>query len=500
MVESHPIESAAHARRPLATVVLLASLAVLPLVGCDQEAAQRSEADRRFRAAVETMRVAEIGFVPTKRSEGIPTAEELDRYTSQIRAGQMDPEDSRLQVYRQDSLAKARTELEPVIQSGTPSQSRAARRLLADIYESSSRFKAREALTRWSAISNRSATMLSYMIALGQTLARAEGYKTDDAPLFLKLQDDQQVTNRSIDKLKRDADAVDQEIARRKAKFEEFDKQVDDLRAQARKLKDDAFVKEGTHRWDLYDQASALDRRASELSAKAQQEGVHLEVAQSERKLVSEQMDFARRFLKSLETQIEETAARQSEIQSRRVKADEARKIAEQLLVDELSEVIRQYTAGVEVTMKEAIEDADKAIDVLQQAAQSASGAEKRAIELELLGKQSSKADILTSHAMAIAGIGTKVQVVARRADGKIGPALMKDRAEFVNTLFNQLASEQQQVIVVARNSIGDGLALAKSLGDGAAEDDAIARRAAEFTSRLEKYNTRLEELKLSST
>lgn len=477
-------------------ILLICSVvSVVWLTGCDQQARQEARARRQLHEALEWVEKAEVGYVPAGEDQVLPPEAPpgQDPAGTQPAVGDALGR-ADLQEYRQDELQEALAKLQPVIQSGSPHQSRRALAVAADIHASAARRIRRAAATDWTGLSNRSAVLVSYTVAVGRARSRLQSLETDDAALYLKLQDDQRTWRGNLEELKKTAAGLDSQIARRQAAIEQLNTQVEQARAKARELKDQAFPLEGDRRWDLYDQAAEFDRTAFTTSSKAQREAIQIEVLQSERAIETEKIEFAQSFIQSLEQQIQDLASRQAEIQQQRRKAEEELKAIEQKLVDAVTEWIKAYTTDVSAPLQQAAAEMEKGIDLLIEAVKGARGEEKRALESDLLAKYLDKINILQTHVVAASDMGGKIRIIVQRAE-----SIMPDRTEFFRGMLQQLASEQVQVINDAKKTIADAIALAGSLGQGAAADDPITVAATQQREQLDRYNTRIEEARLSA-
>jgi|GEM_PF-4444554 len=477
----------------LVVVVTLLSL----LVACDQRAQQRAAADKQFEQALRALDAANLGFVPTEREEHTLSDDSLSSYAGSIGSGDMEAEQADVEVYRQAKLEEAVAALEPIIQNGLPRQQRDARRLTADIYASRARFIEREAMTNWAALSNRSTVLVSYMIAAARAQARVRSYDVDDQLLRLRLEDDKSKARDQLDSYNRQAKTLELEVSQLKSQIKKLRDEAQKHRDKQQKLKNEAFPLEGDQRWETYNRAAEEETKAHALESKAQQLSFDLDIAASRLDILNKQIQFTQKFLKSVDRELENTLLRNEEIKSARGEAGEEQQLREENFIEEMGSIVKAYNEAVQTKFAEAVEVADKAIEQLEQAAQSASGQEKREIEFEKCAKLLNKLEIYVSHAMTSNDIGGKLATISQRASADEETAVMGTRSTFISTTAKQFSDDQILVLSDAKSVVGDSIALANSLIQGAADDDSLAGDVNRQRAIIERYNDRLDKLNL---
>lgn len=452
------------------------AVVLLGLGGCDNQAAERARSGEAYRAAVAVIAASDQGYVPTG-SDNQPMA-------------------SSLELYRQGRLAEAIAGLQEVAQSGTPQQRQSARQLLADIHASAARHDLRQAMSAWADLANRSANLVSDLVAIDRANTRVDSFQVDDSELLRKLEDNQTETRRRVGELNVNRQQLDGRIIDIEGKIAEQQKRGDEAQAQARKLRDEAFLASGDVQFDLYDQASQQERRSARASAEAQKLGVKLDIYQSERVILTRQIESAEKFLASMQQQVQEIGQRQGQIRESRqaAEADKVRHI--QRLDEQITAMAKDFESSVEATFLRAESNMEQALQVMEAAVRDASGSDARAVELERLGKLLTKVHILSSHILAVGDLASTLSVIAVRAGGGEHP-LMPEKAVAYQTGVDRLVARQEALITQSSEAIVLGRELVEKLVQGAAETDPIADTAHKHAGELDGYRTRINSLRM---
>jgi len=446
------------------------------MVGCaDQQAAQHASAKAKFDQALAALDQAGQGYVPVSGDQPVqPT----------------------LDGFRRAKLNEAAAFLDDVVKLGSPLQQQGARLLLADIHASAAREARRDGMDAWADMANRSAALINTIVAIQRSAGRAESLRVDDSLLLRNLESERDNTSRLLGEYKHTLTDLDKRIVDLQGNIERLDQKRQEFVAQAQSLRDQAFAASGTERYDLYNQAAEVTRKAEQTGAEADKLKVNLDIYQSERLILQRQILAADRFLESVTAQIADTQQRTGEMHAAADESEQRRDDLMQSLRENVDALAAEYDANVETKLDEATDAIVLAVAVGQEAV-DAGGEGVRAAKLELLGKITTRVHILTSHILAKGDLGQTLAVLADRAGGGDHP-LMPEQAESFQKSVARLAEEQRALIADAFDAISQGQEVASELIQGAAETDPGAAIARAQQSQLDSYRQRIARIRMT--
>jgi hypothetical protein len=446
------------------------------MVGCaDRQAAQHASAAAKLELALDAIDQAGQGYVPV--SGGQSTHDTLE-------------------AFRRAKLNEAATLLDEVIKLGSPLQQQGARLLLADIHASTAREARRDGMNAWADMANRSAALISTVVAIQRSATRGESLRVDDSLLLRNLQSERDDTGRLLGEYKDTLTKLDKNIKDLQANIERLNQQRQTFVAEAQALRDQAFAASGSQRYDLYNKAAEVTRKAEQTGAEADKLKVNLDIYQSERVILLRQIQAAERFLESVTAQIADTQQRTGQMHAAADDSEQRRDDLIKSLGADVVALAAEYDAQVETRLDEATEAMNQAVAV-SQAAVDAGGEGSRAARLELLGKITTRVHILTSHILAKGDFGQTLTVIADRAGGGDHP-LMPQQAESFNSSVARIADEQRALIAEAFDAISQGQEVAMALIEGASETDPGAAIARAQQSQLDSYRQRIARIRMT--
>lgn len=422
---------------------LSVALCVALLAGCsDKQAAEQSKNHRQFLAAVGGYEKAQQGFVP--KGEEATGAD-----------GKPSPE---LAPYRSKTLLQAAKGLEATLTSASEADKLQARRLIADAYATAAEQSAREAMADWVDVSRRSASLVSQVLLADRADARAKAFDIDETPLIEKLKEQQKLAAQEADEFQKTA----QTLAGRGKKLEqviakargEADSAVD----QVSKLRTEAFVKRGAGQDALLARAVRLEGDAAGARAVVQSQGAELDVVRSELAVVNQQIALRQANIKSLQDQIAGVEQRQRKNHDERDGAVTQKERAVAELKEALEKIGADYATLVEAKMVTAQAHADKAIAALGEAAKKASGADKKAVQLDLLSKHAVRAAVNAQNLFAASGYSKTIDVLANQIK-----RLMPSVTTFADAQ-TKMAEAVAKASTLAREAVNQGVGLATEL------------------------------------
>jgi hypothetical protein len=441
------------------------------LAGCGEAGSQQAAGEKNLLAAIERIDQAHQGFVPASMStDGVPME---------------------LQTYRQDTLNDALAQLEKVIQSGTPQQQAAARRLFAEISASASRHLARQALAEYANLAARSTAMLSYLAAADRAAARAALFVSDDAAVTAELESarqtqlgQQQELQQRIEQLQSQRDQHEQQLAQSR-------QQADQAVAAASDFRQQAFVATGDEQYDLYDKAAEQDRVASSASAEAEKHRMALDVLDSQLVVLDRQQQLVRELLTDLEQEANEAAEQMQLAKQSAAAAEDDRKEAAQALAQEFEQVMAVYEQAVDGQFDQAAQRIAQAVQAVENVA-SQSAAERQAVQSDLLAALNEQTHTLTQHAIVAAGMAHTVGALAAGSE-----RLGLPTAPMLTQALDQLKTKQDALIEQARAAVTAGQELTTALLDEVSEDSPMATFAQAQAKQLQTYAGQLQQVDL---
>lgn len=352
----------------------------LMLASCDEQASQQFAAGRNLDKAVRLMEQAHLGFVPGEEDKQV--------------ARDVEP-------YRQATLDKAIEPLEDVIHRGTTAQAMQAVVLRSDI------------------ASSHAMHLTSQAVGANNELLR------DTTTLFKTTSD--LVTNRAaLQRLDRDLGQVatryssaradrEDEIVELSQQQEQMEGKLEDLgersrraRNTARRLmqraaeaREQAFMAEGSKRYELRDAAAERRRNAAAQTAKAEELEVRAGVLESRLAPVNRRIDALTRASETLRERAQVTDQQQGDLKSRQ---ENTRRTINELIEEVRADATglqSRFERNVSTPLSDAADALAAAIDTLDKVSQreGITDQQEARLRLTLFARRLDLAHVLSQHA-----------------------------------------------------------------------------------------------------
>lgn len=450
---------------PVRSIVCLTALTlVIGVLGaCDQQAAEVREVQAQLDKAMSTIDRAQRGFADPDATNP-----------------------KRVESYRQQTLAQAVTPLEAVIASPGAAQAQinSARSLLADIYAASARDRLRRAKGQFGGIQNRAAAMSTYVLAASSAVNRQSIYQHAGDKETSPLSSAEAQANQSVQSLK-NQQLQDLQTQRSKLAAERDAKMATarSNQQQSAELRLKAANLTGKAHYDTLEKALELERKALSAGFDADQLQAQIDTLDQEIALTELKISLTEHEAKRL---AERTAA----VEDGQSKLDAGQSDASAEKSDALSQLDKSFKAlqavyvkTVDEPMTAAVADADKARQLIEEVASSATRSVGNTIETELLAKRLDEVNVLTQYIVMLSGWSNTLKVLADEA-AKISAPQAQDLAQVakassdkqaklaelatnalaaadelaakVHSSSEQLAAKQQEIIASYRKQLGE--------------------------------------------
>lgn len=450
----------------------LSALCVIVLCqfGCDQQASQQAEAQRHLDAALDKLRQANSGYVPSSPdSQG---------------------EAIGLQVYRQQTMDSAFEDLNKVLALNAPQQKLVALRISAQIDISAARHAAHEAAGENAVLAGRSTLLLGYLTALEGSSARAASLEPHTASTTLaKLQEEIDRQNARRTELEDEAADLGNRLQEVTAGIQRFKAKADEGYAKAQALQEEAFVAQGERMYDLQDEASKRERRAAIESAAAEREQVIASDLSRRLKLAQGQLALIDQLVTGLTDQMKQTRASAARLTDESAASAESSEQAAKTMAEEYKQIVAVHEQAVQSRMTEAGEKVDKAVAELEQAIGLArESSDREALRVQLLAAYVDQAHIATTHAIYLNDLAHTTSMLAQSAQ-RLTP---RDAGVYTDPL-QKLTQAQAGLNERAAKAIEAGVALASELAPegSTAQDGQIVAIVLQQQARLKDYDDR---------
>ena len=374
-------------------------LSLLVLVACNRQAAQQAAADRHWNTATALTEQAHQGFVPASDRKG--TDEGLE-----------------FQSWRQAKLSEALAELEQVVASGSDAQSTEAHKLMAKLHTSAAGFMAQQASTESASLAADSTELVSFVRAADRAIARLRLFET--APIS-EISDLEDAIKEQADELKLLHPARDGFEAQRRTQQEKVDalkQQAHAHMAETRELQDQAFVADGPMKYELSDQAAEAKRLADQTHAQAAKHEVNRDGLDRALTVVRSRIVMINEYIVELNKSIKHAQEQQNQNQKSEAEAQQVLDEAVQGLTYKFERIKNEFVSEVDQKLDQAGQRIDQAIKSIEHAAKvakrSGDRAQSRAVAEDQLSARLSKANIKTTHVLAMDSYKHLVEVPAR--------------------------------------------------------------------------------------
>ncbi|MCC7192536.1 MAG: hypothetical protein IT444_07105 [Phycisphaeraceae bacterium] len=433
----------------LAPLALVTATFTLPLIGCsDQDAVRRAEDRKKFDAALAKLQMADMGFVPQASIAQTPN----------------------YQDYRQGKLDEAAVDLTKITDDPTasPSDRDIACRLLADTYTSKARYFTRHAIANWSKLANDSSKLLAMLTSVDRANSRAGELSGDNiAPLLASLEKDKSENDRTLQDFDKSAAELGPQVDKLKDQIAKLQAASDQSLAKSRELYDQGFTAKGDEQFKLYEASANAQRESTAAEAKRRTLAVQLELVSAELAIANKQRDMRTKTGQAYSEQIQAAENRQSGVRKLQDDAISQQKQTIEDLEKELGKIEESYVRDVESKFGAAAEQVKQAIALIDPVAKAASGTEQKQLQLDLLSKYTTLANIQAQHAVAASGYANVIEILASQSE-----RLMPGRAT-IGTVKERITKQRDEVFDEAINAISGGSGLAAQLmpADAAADD-----------------------------
>ncbi len=432
------------------TLLILSALllAAFSLTACDQQSSQNpSSAQAKLDNALSLFGVAERGFVDAARGDALPVD---------------------IQAFRQDQLAKAATDLQAVISSGSPEQKAIASKLLASIKQSAARYATRDALAEFAAISARSPVLIASLQAAERASTELAASDVDYDAQLAQLAADANTLAQQQTQLQQQADALVQQQTQAQAQQKAEQQKASAALAQAETQRQAAFVAENVNqKMTQQDAADVSQRSSAQASAEAEKQQVQIDMLQRRLDVVNTQLATVASQIANLKQQADQTRQMQTDAAAKLAQLQKTRDDQAAALKDEFDKLVAVYQTSVSQPLTQAAAEAAEATKLLA----SAGGQ-------DLLAARVDEAHINSQHAIVTATCAGTVGMLANVSQA----ANLAQAAEY-KAAYDQLKTEYDQAAAAADEAIKAGLEMAGSVnGDAAA---AMAQRLQQYQKAL---------------
>jgi len=404
--------------------------------------------------------------------------------------------------YRLSRLEEAAERLERIIENGSPSQQRAARRLLSDIATAQGRERTREAFDRWAEVQVKSATVLSHLLALQKAHHREASFDDDTSELIEGFRDAQQDQQRRLESRRKELAALESRLADLDQEIEDFEARQSQALERSNALFQAALEEEGDGRYDKEIESIQARRAADAAAAEVEKRSVRREVLLSEKRVLERQIELAGEAIEELESNMEEARKRAQVRRESREKAGEEVAEAADRLLESYQAIYQSFNQQVHEPVASEVVGRDpgaegqspealmaRAIHVLGPAVEKSRGEEAASFRLERVFKHVGRVRVMTDLAVIRQAFGQALREIETQ-----GAALLPEYEELFSD--NQELFAQTQAAWVSRTeeAIGQAMEDATKIGDGLSEDHPLAESARSQRALLEGYTERLIE------
>lgn len=375
--------------------------------------------------------------------------------------------------HRQEHLQQAATRLEAAIRSGAPSEQIAARRLLADILASRAQTARREALIESGHLRQQTVQLYGHLTEVDRAVAsqrlldrRGEiEAETRTLEAEAKRHDDAGETfARQIADLRRQRE---QQAARVQAARQEAHR----LAGEAERLRAAAFAAEGEARFDLANEAAAVDRKAEAAGFEADRHQLELEVTELSIVPLEDWRQLRVSTAAELRGQLQSSGQEIQTLAQGLREATANEQAALQRLDAAFAELDERFVTQVEARFQEAVEAITAAVEQVQTAA-NAAGRQRQDVDVEQVAKLLEQATLLTQYALAVRAYTDTLQGVTASVRAVVpgaAEALVRRQAE--------LAAAGSTIQAEAAATISAGQTLAEQIRSALAEGTQAERR-----------------------
>ncbi len=416
------------------TIRLRGSLAVLSasflLLGCsDPEAAAQRDAQQKFQAALEQVATANRGFTDglSGRAADLP-------------------------AFRAETLNRAVSDLQAVLNQGTPVQQLAAARVLGDTYTTLARHQINLAEEQWAQLWNTTSELLARVTMVSDAQVRAQSLEVNQTPGLEKLSEFQSGFAKQAQQAQGRMQTLTQSISELQTKHKAALVQRDEAMKQSQSLNEQAFTLTEQARFDTYTKALAAQRTAQQHDAEAEKLAAQLEVQQAELRIAQDTAKLAQANVGVIETQAKALSERQTQAAQQReslIKDAEnpaSVKSRETALTQVLAQVMQTYSERVQPAFDQADKQAAQAIAMFEKALGQARGdaARRRSLQADLLAAYATRLEV---QGRWIAAQGNMARVLAV-VDGRLAQAVtLGDEAQQMRSKVAEFQKSLHQAI-----------------------------------------------------
>jgi len=371
--------------------------------------------------------------------------------------------DLRLQDARQQSLDAAADKLRQVASDGSSDRAAKSRasRMLADIHASAARHTLRQSTQQYGEFATRSSSMLSYLSMLNDMLVKEGSLQIDEEGVIAEARRGAELASKQLREAKQRVQQIAAEHKKLVAVSDSHAAAAAAQFAKAGEYRSQAFVSEGSQKYELEDLAAAADRAGS--VASFEQEKVDAEVHRlaEQLSLAETVVDVKRRAIAGFEQQADEAVARE-EVREQML-ADAARHVAQalQAFQEEQRTISQAFDSSVLPIIEEAAGQARQAVAAMEAGASSASRNERQLVDEQWLDVSLAQARVLTRRATIVGGYVSTLEAATASATAVPGSGAdaLFDELDKRQQTFDAMTDEAREAIAATRDLIGQRFA-----------------------------------------
>jgi len=441
--------------------------------------------------------LALMGCPAAKDRHSVEVAAALDQTMNlldQLTQGYAGPDipEAEMAVHRRDLAAQAVTQLEQLNNKGSAAQQHVTSYVLADLYVLQARDSALEAGQSWAALAGRAATLVTSLLKVDRGVVEVARFETDESALRASLAEFEGQLADDIVQLEDSLQQYRQRVGQVQREAERVDQQRREVVAEAQREREEAFVADQGHGYDLEVNAIESQRRAATLMGAVEAIELQSQVLGTEQAILEKQLVGLQQLRQQL--QDDQDAARQRDEQAvgQRQSAVDRLEDYRQELVEALEDLAKRFEQTVAEPFERAAEQAERAVAVSEDAGTLGDGpAGRDAAQLNRLSVGLAHAQVLAEHVAVLGSYGRTVGMLAGQAR-----TLMPRREAFFQTNADTIRDRQSQLIEQVSAVLDHASELALEL-TGSGSDDQVVELATRQGARAAAYRQQVADSRL---
>ncbi|MEX0746137.1 MAG: hypothetical protein WD118_11095, partial [Phycisphaeraceae bacterium] len=345
--------------------------------------------------------------------------------------------------------------------------------MLADVHAASARNELAEARAEAGRLQRRSTALHGYVVAYELAHARSRSTDRDAGLLREQLNEElrEQRSERSTLQEQRE------ELVKNRASLEQERQtlrgKVDEAHAEARRLRDEAFVAEGTEHFELAEQARQAALRGDVEAGRADNVQGEIDMIDARLAMIDQRTEQVDAVIAGLTRQLETVGTQVDQNAEQRREAEADRDAALEALRDEYDRLLEGYQSAVRPRFEQARQHSERAVDQSRQAADlAASGSERTTARTVLLARWTDHVQNPVSQAIQVAALSDLLQRVADRVESVQG-----SEGRALQDKYRDLVEHQQQLVATAEGAIEQARELAGDLASESGDVGPFAQR-----------------------